>query len=119
MLIACMFAQFREMFTFKVGVSYLGGRLKFGEVALQAVGSFSICSGLWTGNVSIGHSGHIRLIVAVGAEIGVASIQTSGVIWVGKGVVKALCSCREHLDSMLALLLAYSTAMHVGGLAKG
>ena len=78
-----------------------------------------MCSGLWMGIVSIGLSGHIRLIAAVGAEIGVASIQTSGVIWVGRGVVEALCSCREHLDSMLALLLAYSVAMHVGGLAKG
>ena len=58
-------------------------------------------------------------MVAVGADIGVASIQTSGVICVGSGVDEALCNCREHFDSMLALFLAYSTAMHVGGFAKG
>ena len=57
-------------------------------------------------------------MVAVGAEKGV-SIQTSGVISVGRGIVEALCSCREHLDSMWALFLTYSMAVHVGGLAKG
>ena len=58
-------------------------------------------------------------MVPVGAEVGVVSIQTSGVICVGRGVVEALCSCREHLDSMLAVLLAYRVVMHVGGFAKG
>ena len=58
-------------------------------------------------------------MVAVGADIGVASIQTSGAICVGSGVDEALCNYREHFDSMLALFLAYSMAMHVGGFVKG
>ena len=30
-----------------------------------------------------------------------------------------LHNCKEHLDAMLALLLAYRMAMHMGGLARG
>ena len=88
-------------------------------MALQAVGICSTCSGCLIGIVSIGFSEHIKLMVSVGAEVGVASIQTSGIICVGRGVVEALCSWRKHLDSMLAVLLAYRAAMHVGGFAKG
>ena len=88
-------------------------------MALQAIGNFSTCSGCLIGIVSIGFSGHIKLMVSVGAEVGVVSIQTFGVICVRRGVAEALCSCREHLDSMLAVLLAYRAAMHVGGFAKG
>ena len=33
------------------------------------------------------------------------------------GVV--LCNCKEHLDVMLGLPLAYRAAMHVVGLARG
>ena len=75
-------------------------------MALQAIGSFSTCSSCLIGIVSMGFSGHIRLMVSVGAEAGVASIQTSGVICVGRDVVVALHSCREHFDFMLASLLA-------------
>ena len=53
----------------------------------------------------MGFSGHIRLMVSVGAEAGVANIQTSGVICVGREVAAALHSCREHFDFMLASLL--------------
>ena len=49
-------------------------------MALQAVGSFSICIGCWIVMVSIGFSGHTRVIVLTGAVTGVVSIQTSGVI---------------------------------------
>ena len=69
--------------------------------------------------VSMGFSGHIRVIVLTGAATGVISIQTSGVIWVGRAVVVVLHNCKEHLDVMLALLLVYRAAMHVGGLARG
>ena len=58
-------------------------------------------------------------MVSVGVEVGVVSIQTSGMICVGRGVIVALCICREHLDSMLDVLLAYRAVMHVGGFAKG
>ena len=67
----------------------------------------------------MGLSGHIRVIVLTGAATGVISIQSSGVIWVGRAVVVVLPNCKEHLDAMLALLLAYRVAMHVGGLARG
>ena len=67
----------------------------------------------------MGFSGHIKLMVSVGAEAGVVSIQTLGVICVGSEVVVVLHSCREHFDFMLASLLAKRAAMHVGGLAKG
>ena len=88
-------------------------------MALQAIGSFSTCSGCLIGIVSMGFSGDIRLMVSVGAEVGVVSIQTSGVICVGRGMAVDLCSCREHFDFMLAALLAYRAVMHVGGFAKG
>ena len=54
----------------------------------------------------MGFSGHIRVIVLTGAVTGVVSIQTSGVIWVGRAVVVVLHSYKEHLDVMLALHLA-------------
>ena len=89
------------------------------EVALQAMGSFSMCIGCQMAIVSMGLSGHIRVTMLTGAVTGVVSIQTSGVIYVGRTVVVVLCNCKEHLDAMPALLLAYKAAMHVGGLASG
>ena len=53
-------------------------------MALQAIGSFSMCSGHLTGMVVIGFSGHIRLMVSEGAEGSVMSIHTSRVICVGR-----------------------------------
>ena len=82
------------MLTSKVKVSYLGGRWKFGEVALQAMGSFSICIHFWIGIVSMGSSGHINVMASVVAVTGVVSIQTSGVIWEGRLVVEALHICK-------------------------
>ena len=34
-------------------------------------------------------------------------------------VIDILLNCKEHLDVILGLLLAYRAAMHVGGLARG
>ena len=75
-------------------------------MALQAVGSFSICIGCQMAIVSIGFSGDIRVIVLTWAVTGVVSIQTSGVICIGRAVVVVLHNCKEHLDAVLALLLA-------------
>ena len=88
-------------------------------MALQAIGSFSMCIGFWIGIVSMGFSGHINVMVFVGVVASVVSIQTSGAIWVGKLVVEALCICKEHLEAISTLLFAYSAAMQVGGLANG
>ena len=74
------FAILTDMLTSKVGVSYLGGWQKSDEVALQAVGSFKMCTGFQIGMVSMGLSGHINVIVFAGAVTGVVSIQTSGAI---------------------------------------
>ena len=49
-------------------------------MALQAVGSFSICIGCQMAIISMDFSGHIRVIVLTGAVTGVVSIQTPGVI---------------------------------------
>ena len=66
----------------------------------------------------MGFSGHIRVMVLTGSVAGLVSIQTSGVILVERTVVVVLHSCKEHLDVILSLLLAYRAAMHVCGLAR-
>ena len=113
------FAILRDMLTSKVGVSYLGGREKFDEVALQAVGSFSMCIGFWVGTVSMGFSRHINVMVFVGAVTGVVKIQTSGATLVGRLEIEALHICKEHLEAISTLLFAYRAAMQDGGLANG
>ena len=65
------FAILRDIFKSKVGVSYLGGREKLGKVALQAVGSFSMCIGFCIEMVSMVFSGHINVMVFAGAATGV------------------------------------------------
>ena len=64
-----------------------------------------MCTGFWMGMVAKGLSGHINVIVFVGAVTGVVSIQTSGAIWVGKLVVLVLCICKENLEAMPVILL--------------
>ena len=66
----------------------------------------------------MGFSGYINVTVLIGAVASVMSIQTSGVIWVGRLVVVVLCNCKEHLEAMPVLLFAYRADMHVGGLAS-
>ena len=83
------------------------------------MGSFNMCIGCWIGIVAMGFSGHINVMVLVGAVADVVSIQTSGAIWVGRLVVVALHICKEHLEAIPALLFAYRAAMQVGGLANG
>ena len=80
------------------------------------MGSFNMCISCQIGTVSM--SGHIRATAFIGAVASVVSIQTSGVIWVGRFVVVVLCNCKEHLEVMPVLLLVYRAAMHMGGLAS-
>ena len=87
-------------------------------MALQAVGSFSMCISCQIGTVPMGFSGHINVMVLIGAVANVVSIQTSGVIWAGRLVGVVLHICKEHLEVMPVLLFAYRAAMHVGGLAS-
>ena len=67
----------------------------------------------------MGFSGHINVMVFVGAVTGVVRIQTPGATWVGRLVVEALCICNEHLEAMSALLFAYRAAIQDGWLASG
>ena len=78
-----------------------------------------MCTGVWMGMVAMGLSGHINVIVFVGAGTGVVSIQTSGPIWVGKLVVVVLHIYKEYVEAMPVLLLVYRAAMQDGGLASG
>ena len=83
------------------------------------MGSFSMYIGCQIGIVSMGFYGHIKVTVLIGAAAGVVSIQTSGIIWVGRLVVVVLHNCKEHLEALPVLLFVYRAAMHVGGLASG
>ena len=78
-----------------------------------------MCIGFWIGMVSMGFSGHINVMVFVGAVTGVVRIQISGTIWLGRLVIEALPICSEHLEAISALLLTYRAAMQDGGLASG
>ena len=78
-----------------------------------------MCIGFWIGMVSMGFSGHINVMVFVGAVTGVVRIQTSGATWVGRLVIEALHICNEHLEAISALLFAYKAAMQDGGLVSG
>ena len=64
------------------------------------MGSFSIYIGCWIGIVSMGFSGHIKVMVLIAAVAGVVGIQTSDAIWVGKLVVVILHICKEHLEAI-------------------
>ena len=77
-----------------------------------------MCIGCQIGIVSMGFSGHIKVMVVTGAVAHVVSIQASGAIWVGRLVVIVLHIFKEHLEAMPVLLFAYRAAMHVGGLAS-
>ena len=66
----------------------------------------------------MGFSGHINVMVLIGAVASVASIQTSGVIRAGRLVVVVLHICKEHLEAIPVLLFAYRVAVHVSGLAS-
>ena len=57
-------------------------------------------------------------MVSTGAVAGVVSIQTSGVISVGRAVVVVLHSCKEHMDVVLALLLVYRAADACGWIGQ-
>ena len=53
----------------------------------------------------MGFSGHIKVTVLIRAVAHVVSIQTSGVIWVGRIVVVVLHNCKEQWEAIPVLLL--------------
>ena len=108
----------RDIFASRVGVSYLGGRQKLGEVALQAIGSFSMCNDFCIKMVSMGFSGHINVKVFAAAVAGVVRIHTFGDIWVGRVVAEALHICNEHFDAISTMLFTYKAAIQDGGFAN-
>ena len=88
-------------------------------MALQAVGSISMCTGFCIMMVSMAFSGHINAMVFAGAASGVVRIQTSGAIWVGKFVVDAFHICSEHFEVISTVLFAYKAAIQDCGFANG
>ena len=110
--------MFKETLTSKYEVSYLGGRQKFGEVALQAIGSLRVCTGFLTVVVSVAFSGHISMMVLAGVESGVMTIQTSGDICVGRFTSEVFLICNEHCEVISAGLLAYRAETYNGGFGK-
>ena len=88
-------------------------------MALQAVGSLSMCTGFCIMIVSMAFLGHINVMVFAGAASGVVRIQTSGAIWVGKFTPDAFHICNEHFEVISTVLLAYRGAIQDGGFAKG
>ena len=64
---------------------------------MEAIGTFSMCTGFCIMMVSITFLGHINVMVFAGAASGVVRIQTSGAIWVGKFIPDAFHICNEHL----------------------
>ena len=69
--------------------------------------------------VSMAFSGHINIMVFVGAANWVVRIQTSGDIWVGKFTSDAFCIYNEHFEVISTVLLSYRAAVQDGGFAKG
>ena len=88
-------------------------------MALQAIGSFSMCTGFCMMMVSMAFSGHINVMVFAAAASGVLRIQTYGAIWVGKLVSDAFCICSEHFEVISTVVFAYRAAIQDGGFANG
>ena len=110
--------MFIDTLTSKFRVSYLGGRYKFDEVVLQAMGSFSMCTGFHIVMVSMAFLGHINVMVFAGAASGVVRIQTSGATWIGKFTPDAFPICNEYCEVISTVLIAYRTAIQDGGFVK-
>ena len=88
-------------------------------MALQAIGSFSMCTGFCIMMVSMAFSEDINVMVFAGAANGVVRIQTSGAIWVAKFVFDAFHICSEHFEVISTVLFAYKAAIQDGGFANG
>ena len=89
------------------------------QVALQAVGSFNMCTFFHIMMLSMPYLGHISIMVFAWAASGVVRIQTSGDIWVGKLTSDAFRICNEHCEVISAVLLAYRAVIQDCGFAKG
>ena len=92
---------------------------KCDEVALQAMGSLSVCNGFCIVIVSMAFLGHINVMVFSEATSGVVRIQISGATWVGRFIPDVFCICNEHFEVISTVLLAYRAAIQDGGFAKG
>ena len=88
-------------------------------MALQAIGSFSMCIGFCIMIVSMAFSGPINVMVFAGAASGVVGIQTSAAIWVGKFVSDAFCISCEHFEVISTVFFAYKAAIQDGGFGNG
>ena len=88
-------------------------------MALQAIGSLSMCTAFCIIMVSMTFLGHISVMVFSGAVSGVVRILTSGAIWVGKFMADVFHICNEHFKVISTVLFAYRAPIQDGGFAKG
>ena len=110
--------MFKETLKSKIEVSYLGGRQKFREVAMQAIGNLRMCTGCLMMMASVAFSGHIIMMVLAGAESAVVRIQTSSDICVGRVTSEVFLICNEHCEVISAGLLSYRVETNDSGFAK-
>ena len=96
-----------------------GGRWKFDEVALQAVGIFKICTAFLMVMNAVAFLGHINIMVLAGVESGVVRIKTSGDVCVGRFTSEVFLICNEHYEVIHARFFAYRAQIHDGGFANG
>ena len=92
-----------------------GGRWKFDEMALQAIGVLKICTGFLIVMNAIAFLGHINVMVLGG----VVRIQTSGDICVGRFASEVFLICNKHHQIIPARFFAYKAEIHDGGFANG
>ena len=81
--------------------------MKFGDVALQAVGRCNTWMGFLTSMNCVVSPGHMRVIVVVAAEGAVVRIKTFGASCEGILKYEVFLICNEHLAKILAVFLAY------------
>ena len=102
------------MLTSMCEVCYLGGRWKFNEVALQAVGILKMWMSFSMVMNVVPFPGHIRVIMFAGAESGVVRIHTFGAICDGMFTSDVFLTCSEHHEEMPAWFLTNKAEVHVG-----
>ena len=108
----------KDIFTSKGGPSCHGGRWKFGDVSLQAVGRHNIWMGFLTSMNCVVSPRHMRVIAVDAAEGDVVNIQTFGASWEGILTSEEFLICKEHLAKLLAVFLAYKAVIQDGGFAS-
>ena len=88
-------------------------------MALQAVGILKICTGFLIVMNAVAFLGHINVMVLTSVESGLARIQTSGDICVGRFTSEVFLICNKHHEVMPTRFFAYRAEIHDGGFTNG